>query len=141
MGTHLRVLSESYPMNTNMVLGLDGFQKSLCHCDLNKSISLSTRRVNPLSNFWMNRSTINAIIKTITTRQTFIEAIQLQCVKEKKNPCLPHLYFSKDVLGTKHFFSLTYEYLQVQLIPWCTWQWYDLIIQLVSHMLFGRCEQ
>ena len=28
MGTHLRVLSESFPMNTNMT-GLDGFQKIL----------------------------------------------------------------------------------------------------------------
>ena len=29
MGTHLRVLGESYPMNDNMT-GLEGFQKSLC---------------------------------------------------------------------------------------------------------------
>ena len=33
MGTHLRVLSESYLMNTYMT-GLDGFQKSLHPCDL-----------------------------------------------------------------------------------------------------------
>ena len=29
MGTHLRVISESYLMSTNMTLGLDVFQKSL----------------------------------------------------------------------------------------------------------------
>ena len=29
MSTHLRVLSESYQMNTNMTYGLDAFQKSL----------------------------------------------------------------------------------------------------------------
>ena len=44
MGTHLRVLSKSYPMNTNMT-GLDGFQKSLPTCALDES-SLSIRRVN-----------------------------------------------------------------------------------------------
>ena len=44
MGTHLKELSESYPMNTNMT-GLDGFQKSLCPCALDKS-SLSIGRVN-----------------------------------------------------------------------------------------------
>ena len=32
MGTHLRILSESYPINTNMT-GLDGFQK----CSLDES--------------------------------------------------------------------------------------------------------
>ena len=36
MGTHLRVLSESIPMNTNMT-GLDSFQKSLRPCALNES--------------------------------------------------------------------------------------------------------
>ena len=44
MGTHLRVLSKSYPMNTNMT-GLDGFQKSLRPCGLDES-SLSIGRVN-----------------------------------------------------------------------------------------------
>ena len=44
MGTHLKVLSESFPMNTNMTC-LDGFQKSLCSCDLDES-SLSIGRVN-----------------------------------------------------------------------------------------------
>ena len=41
MGTHLRVLSKTYPMNTNMTgiryRGLDGSQKSLRHCALDKS--------------------------------------------------------------------------------------------------------
>ena len=36
MGTHLRVLSESYPMNTNKTW-LDGFQKSLRPYALDKS--------------------------------------------------------------------------------------------------------
>ena len=36
MGTHLRVLNESYPMNTNMQ-GLDGFQTFLCSCALDES--------------------------------------------------------------------------------------------------------
>ena len=44
MGTHLRVLSESYPMNTNM--GLHGFQKSLHPCPLDES-NLSIGRINP----------------------------------------------------------------------------------------------
>ena len=43
MGTHLTVLSESFPMNTNMTC-LDVFQKSLCSCDLDVS-SLSIGRV------------------------------------------------------------------------------------------------
>ena len=36
MGTHLKVLSESYPINTNLV-GSDGFQKYLSLCDLDES--------------------------------------------------------------------------------------------------------
>ena len=43
MGTQLRVLSESYPMNTNMTGFLDVFQKSLRSCALDKS-SLSIGR-------------------------------------------------------------------------------------------------
>ena len=46
MDTHLRVLSESYPMNTNMTQGLDIFKKSLHPCALDES-SLSIQRVNP----------------------------------------------------------------------------------------------
>ena len=42
MGTHPRILSESYPMNTNMT-GFRCFQKSLHPCDLDES-SLSTGR-------------------------------------------------------------------------------------------------
>ena len=45
-GTHLRVLSESYPMNTNMIGFIYGFQKSLRPCALDKS-SLIIGRVNP----------------------------------------------------------------------------------------------
>ena len=45
MGTHLRVLSESYPMNTNMT-ALGGFQKSSPLCALDES-SLGIGRVNP----------------------------------------------------------------------------------------------
>ena len=37
VGTHLRVLCEIYPMNTNMT-GLDGFQKPLPPCALEGSI-------------------------------------------------------------------------------------------------------
>ena len=40
MGTHLRILSERYPMKTNM----DVFQKSLLPCTLDES-SLSIGRV------------------------------------------------------------------------------------------------
>ena len=43
MGTHLRVLSESYLMNTNMT-GKDDFQKYLRPCALEES-SLSIGRV------------------------------------------------------------------------------------------------
>ena len=43
MGTHLRELSESLPMNTNMT-GLDGFQKSLRPYALDES-SLSIGNV------------------------------------------------------------------------------------------------
>ena len=42
-GTYLRVLSESYPMNTNMT-GFRRFSKYLCHFALDKS-SLSLGRV------------------------------------------------------------------------------------------------
>ena len=48
MGTHLRVLSESYPLNTNMT-GLDGLPKYLLPCALAES-SLSIERVNHLTN-------------------------------------------------------------------------------------------
>ena len=44
MGTQLTILSVSFPMNTNMT-GLDGFQKSWCHCALDEN-SLSSGRVN-----------------------------------------------------------------------------------------------
>ena len=37
IGTHLIVLNERYPMNTKMISGLDGFQKSLRLCALGKS--------------------------------------------------------------------------------------------------------
>ena len=45
MGTHLRVLSESYPLNTNMT-GFRWFPKGLHSCALEES-SLSTGRVKP----------------------------------------------------------------------------------------------
>ena len=48
MGTHLRVLSESYPMNTNMT-GLRCFSKSLRPCTLDKC-SLSIGRVKCVIN-------------------------------------------------------------------------------------------
>ena len=44
MGTHLKVLSESYPMNTNMK-GLDVFSKIFASLCLGQS-SLSIGRVN-----------------------------------------------------------------------------------------------
>ena len=44
MVTHLRVLSKSYPMNTNNI-GSDGFEKSVHPCALDES-SLSIGRVN-----------------------------------------------------------------------------------------------
>ena len=44
MGTHPRVLSESFPMITNMAV-LDGFQKSLRFCALDES-NHSIGRVN-----------------------------------------------------------------------------------------------
>ena len=43
-GTHLTVLSESSPMNTNMT-GLRWFSKKVCPCDLEEN-SLSIERVN-----------------------------------------------------------------------------------------------
>ena len=46
MGTHLRILSERFPMNANMT-GLDGFQKSLGPCALDKSgLSIGRVKVN-----------------------------------------------------------------------------------------------
>ena len=44
VGTHMRVLSESYPMNTNMTWFLMVY-KQLCLCDLDEC-SLSIGRVN-----------------------------------------------------------------------------------------------
>ena len=44
MGTHLGVLSESYPMNTNMSGYIVDFQQSLHPCTLDES-SLSIGRV------------------------------------------------------------------------------------------------
>ena len=45
MGSHLRVLSDSYPMNTNMT-GFQRFSKISGPCALDES-SLSMGRVNP----------------------------------------------------------------------------------------------
>ena len=45
-GTHMRVLSDSFQMNTNMT-GFRWFSKSLCTCALDES-SLSTGRVKVL---------------------------------------------------------------------------------------------
>ena len=47
MGTHLRVLGKSYPMNTNMT-GFRRFQRSLRPCTLDES-SLSIGRVSILT--------------------------------------------------------------------------------------------
>ena len=47
MGTHLRVLSESFPMNTNMT-GFRGFSKSLGPCTLGQVSGLSIGRVKSL---------------------------------------------------------------------------------------------
>ena len=44
MGTHLRALSERYPMNTNMSQGLGGYQISL-HVRALDEIRLSNERV------------------------------------------------------------------------------------------------
>ena len=52
MGTHLRVLSESYVMNTNMI-GFRPFSKALYHCALDKN-TFSIGRVNALSNIVRN---------------------------------------------------------------------------------------
>ena len=45
VGTHVRVLSESFPMNTSMA-GLVGFQRTFRPCALDES-SLSINRINP----------------------------------------------------------------------------------------------
>ena len=45
MGTHLRVISESYLMNTNMT-GLDGLQKELHPCALNVASALGGLRIS-----------------------------------------------------------------------------------------------
>ena len=46
MGTHLKALSESYPMNTNMIV-FRWFQRYLHSCALDRS-SLGIGRVNNL---------------------------------------------------------------------------------------------
>ena len=56
MGTHLRVLSESSPMNTNMWQGLDDFQKYLRSC------------------VWDNSSLRIGRVKTILTAGHLLEA-------------------------------------------------------------------
>ena len=71
---------------------------------------LSINSSTIIINFWMNRSRIIAYIETITTGQTFIEAITLQglCVKNEnnnlKNPYLPYLYFLGCNRNQTHFF-------------------------------------
>ena len=50
MGTHLRVLSENYPIDTNMAgFGVDGFQKCLRYSALDVS-SLSIGMLNRVAN-------------------------------------------------------------------------------------------
>ena len=51
MGTHLRVLSESYPMSTNMT-GFKGFHKTLHAYDFDES-SFSIGRVNLGNHAWV----------------------------------------------------------------------------------------
>ena len=55
MGTHLRVLSESFLMNTN----IDGFLNSFRPCALDESYSLSIGQVNP---FVFKRSSKNCCL-------------------------------------------------------------------------------
>ena len=59
MGTHLRVLSASYPMNTNMT-GFRWFQKYLHPCALDKS-SLSIGRVKLPSEIILRSLLYNSI--------------------------------------------------------------------------------
>ena len=65
MGTHLRVLSESYPMNTNMT-GLDGLKRTLPPCVWDES-SLSIGRVNTEVTF--------VILGLLVRMQRFVKAI------------------------------------------------------------------
>ena len=55
MGAHLRVLSESFQMNTNMAGFIDGYQESSHSCALDKS-SLSIGRVKATAG---NKGAIN----------------------------------------------------------------------------------
>ena len=50
MGTHMRVLSESFSMNTEMT-GFDGYQKSLHPCALDEKIALALEGL--ISNYKM----------------------------------------------------------------------------------------
>ena len=59
MGTHLKVLCESYPMNTNMI-GFKWFSKILCHCALDES-SLSIRRVKRYCLFFWAATGFNGL--------------------------------------------------------------------------------
>ena len=88
MGTHLRVLGESYPMKTNMTR-LRWFQKCLCPCASDES-SLSIGRVKSMNSEWQQCtpwsavSEVNPCTPQINTTQlenqaTYIWGLHMAC--------------------------------------------------------------
>ena len=66
MGTHLKVLSESFPMNTNMT-GFRWFSKIFEFLCLGQNYSLSIGRVNPFNATatFVQRTRTQIFLKTI----------------------------------------------------------------------------
>ena len=85
MGTHMRVLSESFPMSKTQQ-GLDGFQKSLRSCALDKC-SLSIGRVmlpfltSPSIGLYLLFSDVNMAFQQAARNVLFDEETLLQQFK------------------------------------------------------------
>ena len=79
MGTHERVLSESYPLNTNMTGKLYGFQRSLHPCALDESSLRSVNYLPPLGSVVhpMQKKAKNYENHLIPVMLVFIEKLSL----------------------------------------------------------------
>ena len=79
MGTHLRVLSESYPMNTNMTGGLDPWFSKYLHLLVLKmkvALALEGLKLEPLEAapmaWWSNAMQCKlCVMMTLNTAQNF----------------------------------------------------------------------
>ena len=113
MGTHLKVLSESYPMNTNTTEFKGFSQKSLHHCALDES-SLSIGRVKE------NRQVLSSLSLYLWL---WLILSSLPCQSKHINqPC--HTNTSNSTLSLRN----------------CIWRMFSCAKKMISPFLSLRCS-